>query len=512
MGLLTGMMNAAGYGKATKTANRVTDLLAGLDSLKGQQSSQGQDMSDLDKQILDLQMQAIDARYGGGGGSGRTLNLPAPPALKSYGGPSLENLQGLKSAGAQNIAQEYSALGQSLRNTGLQTAGVYQQSGGELSKDYGAAKQAISDAQAKAQAAIQAATSSAGEGAGQAAQAAVQQALARQQMLVASNQNQAQSSLDRTSSGQAQIARDLIAGKAQQGEEAKFRFAQQMGVKEAEARAQMAQIATANQDIMNQYNENINQRKQQFAASQAAASSRSSGAAQAAKLNLLAGVLKKQESAQKSAQNKPLTGLQGVLRYAQQQGNVPLAKQFIDMVKAATLNSTNINTESKAARASGQIKPTTTPAEQLQQLISGRVPAIDINDRNLDARGEILNLIKGAPELSGLKKYIVLSPDQARQAGEYQAAFGRSPESYNQEISKRQNQMRSIGMSGKNPVQDFTNEMNARFTPFVNLNAIRSGGDAKILNKYIRQLQDQQDMMEMFNQIYGGHFGGGLGG
>lgn len=499
------------------------DLLYALQKNKG-----GVDPSSIENDPLyQLDLQAADAKYPGGGG-GTSAKLAQSLANDAYGGPSMADLMKYGQQGQNTIQNLYSQLNSYLQNTANQTAGYYNQGGQAINSAYdeAAKNQAAAEATAQQNIAAQNIGGTAGAGAAADAQAAAKAALARQGAMLASNRAAAQTGQAKMAEGEKSIAADFMAGAQNEKTAQSGKWQNQVNNLVSKAQAEMAAAAQ--------------KQASDRAAIQNEASSKA-GQNQAAKLNALKDAIKRAQSDQ--SKGDKLSGMEGVLQYAMRANRPDLAAKFMSMLGASRSNAATQNQAAKAYKLNPSLKPTsaTTPEEQLQLLMqnAGGPSPQDLADQNLDPRGDIFKMAKSDPKLAFLKQYLISNPEQARKAGEYQSAFGMSQQDYEKKLKepgqgplgpKYQGPLHKFGINW-NPADaisslfgggggsgqvlptqnnNFVNQMNQRFTPFLNLTALRRNPNAvKQYYDYFQGSNKDTDLLSTLYNIYGGKYGMG---
>jgi hypothetical protein len=476
--------------------------------------------------LYQLDLASADARYGGDGGvSGRVSKAMSENA---YGGPSIESLRAYGREGDTKIANLYSALNQYIEGQGQQTAQLYNQGTQAITGAYDKGAQDIAAAQAASTGALQKQAQLGSVGAQTAApsQAQVSEAIQRQAALLATNKANALSSQTQMSEGQQAINKNFGTGAQVEKNAQTSKWDTQVNSLIAKA---MQEMAAANA-------------RQAAAVSAAKASGgNQAGKNAAARNDALKNAIKRAQS----GKDEKFTGVVGALKYALKQGKPEVAKKFLDILHSSSITASQQNERAKAEKldpsliqkdASGKSIFTvpTTAAEQLQLALGNAGPKY-IDLANADPRGKDLMEMAKIPELSWLKNYMISNPEQARRQGQYQAAFGMSEKDYRNKgpapgsnIYQREmaSQARGpnqgllqlpmkawhgiFGGGGGPSGQDrtkFENEMNQRFTPFINLDALRRNtSDVNQFYDYFRN-NNSQDLLATLYDIYSGKYG-----
>jgi len=493
----------AGLSAADYDASKPADLGEGLYSL--QKNKGGLNLDEIENDPLyNLELQAIDAGTpsGGGGGSGLASKLARAAAENAYGGPSLDQLRQYGAEGQNRISTLYGQLAQYMQGKQGETANLYNAGQMRAGAAYENAAKDIQAGQQQAAANIAGSTAglSAGKEAAQEAAAAANASIQRQAALNATNKANALAGMQNLGTGHQAILNDLMAGTKQEQQAQSGRFSDQVNNMIAKAQAEMAasqqKTALAQQAIQE---------------SESNRQSEAAGKSAAAKIRALEDAVKRAKS--ESDKGDQLSGVKGVLSYAMRAGKPQLAKQFMDMLGASRANAATINTAAKADRAQGKMTPLTTADEQLQTMLGGITGnRLDIAAEQ-DPRGELLRQIQSNPSLKNLQKYIITNPDEARRQGQYQAAFGRSEQSYNDML----NRLRSFSRNQPSPTlnriqgdrsQAFVDEMNKRFTPFLNMDLLRRNRP-DVESYYGAFGTGNQDFMSTLFDIYSGKYGKG---
>lgn len=496
-----------------------------LDSLAALKKNKGalDESAIMNDPLYLLDVQAADARYGGDGGSGTAAKVARAIAQNAYGGPSIDSLRAYGNEGQGKISSLYGALDQYLQGSAGQTAQLYQQGGQAINTAYDKSAADIAAAQATAAKNIQdqGNLGTVGAGAANESRAAADAAIRREAANLASNRANAQAGQAAMSEGQQAISRNFMSG-------AQTEKAAQSGKFQGEVNNM---ISKALQEMAA-----AQQRQSQAAESARASGAGSAGKNQAARIDALKNAVKRAQSQQEKGSK--LSGAKGVLEYAIQNKRPDIAKKLFDMMGAAKMNAATQNRQAKLEKIKGnQTVETTTPDEQLQLLMAQSAPLTpDFGDRNLDPRDKNLMNLAKIPELSFLKQYMITSPEQARRQGQYQSAFGMSEEDYRKKGGRKdtvfQKELQSQasgpnqgilqlpmkawhgifgggGDGGPSPQDSmkFENEMNQRFTPFLNLDALRRNtGHTKSIYDYYRK-NDDTDLMTTLLEIYNGKYG-----
>lgn len=331
------------------------------------------------QQMLDLELQAIDAEAGGSGGGGVSYSA----------GPAVSSLTSFGNQGDTKLAELYAGLNDYLVKGAETTKGIYDTGIQNITGYYDKGAQEIQAAQNAAQGQIAgtAALSPAGAGTAGDAQKAAQAAIQRQQAIESTAKSNQLSTANQLSSGHQAIAQEIMQGAAQEGIAQRSKLKNQVAglIAQAQQRA-----ASAN-------------------ASSRASSSNSAGKTEAAKLRALETALGRQTTADEKAGNSPVKGIQGVIQYANKVGHPELAEKFMQYVSAGRINAANANSGSMNNPAIG--KNTTSAEAELQKLIGsyGQVdPAISgfANQGNGINNQALASLIQNDPNYSFLKKYI----------------------------------------------------------------------------------------------------------
>jgi hypothetical protein len=495
-------LSGKGLSAADYDASRPPDMGEGLYAL--QRNKSGLNLDDISNDpIYNLELQAIDASTPSGGGGGNLgARLAQAAAQNAYGGPSLEDLRRYGQEGQSRISNLYGQLSQYMQGKQAETANLYNAGQMRAGAAYENAAKDIAAGQQQAASNIASSTAglSAGKEAAQEAAAAANASIQRQAALNATNKANALASMQSLGTGHQAILNDLLSGTKQEQQAQSGRFSDQVNNLIARAQAEMA--AAAQKSAMAQ---------QSIRESEANRQSEAAGKSAAAKIRALEDAIKRAKS--ESGKSDQLSGIQGVLSYAARANKPQLAKQFLDMLGASRANAATINAAAKADRAQGKMSPLTTADEQLQTMLGGITGnRLDIASEQ-DPRGELLRQIQTNPALKNLQKYIITNPDEARRQGQYQAAFGRSEQSYNDML----NRLRAFSRNQPSPTlnriqgdrsQAFINEMNKRFTPFINMDLLRRNRP-DVESYYGAFGTGNQDFMSTLFDIYSGRYGKG---
>jgi hypothetical protein len=462
-----------------------------------------------------LDLQIADARYPSGGGDSVGAKLAAAAAKNAYGGPSIESLQNWGNQGQARISDLYGQLASYLTQQSTDTGARFAQGSATAGAAYDKAQADIQAAQQQAAAniAAEASTGSAGKEAAAAGTANAKAAIDRQTALNQTNKANSLAGFSQLGAGYQGMLNEWKGGAEKEKVAQSGKLSDQVNSMIAKAQADMAQAAARTAAA-----------QQSIRASAGGSGDRNT----AERLKALKDAVKRAQSGSDKGDN--LSGIQGVLAYAKRQGNVPLAKKFMDMYHAAHNNATMINEQASKDKilgvvptGGGQVK--TTWQDEFNKLLDKKGGnRQDVGDQgNADLfRGELFNQIKTTPQLAALKKYIVTNPDQARKLGLYEPGFGMSQEQYEKGLgrplarAKAQNvalgsrQARNLSIPSSALNQQFINQMNQRFTPFVNVNALR--GNQADLNTYygaFDQPAGEQDLLATMMDIFQGRYGKG---
>ena len=502
----SGDISAARY-----DAGKGTDL-----SAYGVKDKQASDFNPEDDPIYQLELQRADALNptgGGDGGLGRALAQAA--AQYSYGGPSIDQINQFGREGQSRISNLYAQLDQYLQGQKGETAGNYNAAQMRAAAAYqNAAKDIATAQQTAANVLAQQSAGGAGAAAGQESTAAANAAIQRQAALNTTNQANAMSSFQQLGTGHQAILGDLAAGMQRERGAQSGKLSDQI--------SGMVQQAIREQDLAKQ---RTAMAQQEIRDKYAERQSEAAGKNQAAKLKALEDAITRNEK--KQGKEDDFSGMRGVLAFAMKQGRPDLAETFLSKLTASRTNAANINASPEVQQG---IKKKTTPEEQLQIMLSGTDKIgqrFDLGDQNLDLyRGDFLNQVRNIPELAFLKKYLVSTPEQARSKGLYQPAFGRSQQAYEEGV-KGKSQSGVLGAlesifgggpgnnvsigsnTGRTRGQTFEDQMRQRFSPFVNIEALRGNlGDVQRYYNYFGGGQDTDLLGSLYN-IYTGKYGKG---
>lgn len=334
-------------------------LLAGTGQ---QQQSQANDPI---QQMLDLELQAIDAQYGSGGGGG---------GVSYSAGPAVANLTKFGQTGDQKLADLYAGLNdyisqgadrvKGLYETGTQKVGQYYDTG---LKDIQTAKDASAAAIAKT-----AALSPAGAGVAVDSTNASNAAIDRQRSIAETNKANQLATIQQLGAGHNSIEQEILQGAQKEGTAQRAKFQDQIAgmIGQAQAKAAAATASSRSSAASNQ------------------------GKADAAKLRAMENAIGQQSKASQA----PMKGIQGVIDYANKIGKPQLAQDFMKMVSAGRVNAATANQASMNNPVIG--KNTTNAEQEIQNLIGKSGSPADLSQAG------ILNLIKTEPQLAFLKKYI----------------------------------------------------------------------------------------------------------
>jgi hypothetical protein len=454
-------------GAQTYDAAKPTDTGSSLYNISGKQ---GYNPSELNNDpILQLQLQAIDSQYGGGGGG------------YSYSGPSIGAIQDYGNKGQARISDLYGQLNQYLQGAQANTAAGYAAS---TQKDTAAYDQTAKDIQAAKDATTNAINqqAQAGIGAGDSAAknvAAAQQMVDRSIALNAQNKANALSSLNLLGSGQNAIFNDFMSGVQREKGAQSGKLSDQVSGMISNAQAQIAQAQ----------------------AKAAAAAQANSDKGKAAKLKAIEDALTRGQNA--AAKGDNLSGMQGVMQFAMRAGRPDLAKKFLDMLNASKTNAASANL--KAEQDVTGVAKKTTPEEQLWSLIqgTGQSPAgsrVDLSNLNDADRQTLLNEANNSPEFSFLKQYIM--PEQNDKAAKIQ-----------QQIANMQRQ--PINSTVKNlQVQSLQQQLKAAqgqtIPESVNIGRlVQNPADVKKYYSAFDKYGQEQDFLSNLYNIYTGKYGKG---
>jgi hypothetical protein len=429
----------------------------------------------LDDQILALKMQALDAKYGaagsGGGGGG--------PSLAAYKGPSIESLRQYGATGATDINQSYADLHNYLQNSG--NASQLYLADAKNKEAAGYAKAGSDIALGKtAPGANVIAGSDVGDAAAKESNAAIQKIYQHYADLNAQHSTVAQQALDTLATGRGDISTELLAGKGRQGNEQLYRFNSGVNQKIVGAQQQIDAINAENSRRIANYN-----------ASQSSKAAAAEGNKEAAKLNLLAGYLK-------STQGGHLSGVQGVLKYALQQGSPEAGQKFLQMIAGAR-NATNTQNQAALSDKSGLTKKTTTQ-EQLFKMMGSTVP--DVNDTQT-----MMDLINTQPGLRQLQKYVLQSPQQVTSNLDLWEQMNPGIKSA---LAKQIQGGSKLGMNQNQILGRARDAYSKQFQPTINMSGLRANpSDMRTLNDYLSQQQNNADLYQSLFEIYSGKYGTG---
>ena len=455
-----------------------------------------------------LDLQIADARYPSGGGDSVGAKLAAAAAKNAYNGPSIESLQQWGNQGQARISDLYGQLASYLNQQSADTGTRFAQGSAAAGAGYDKAQADIAAAQQAAANAIaaEAATGSAGKEAAAQGTANARAAIDRQAALNQTNKANSLAGFSQLGAGYQGMLNEWKGGAEKEKGAQSARLSDQVNSMIAKAQADMAQAAA------------------RTAAAQQSIRASASGSGDkntADRLKALKDAIKRAQG--QSGKEDNLSGIKGVLAYASRQGNIPAAKKFMDMVHAAKIKADADNEQAQKDKILGVI-PTagglvkTTWENEFNKMINQTGGnRQDIGDRtNTDLfRGELFNQIKSKPELAALKKYIVSNPDKARELGLYEPAFGTTGEEYGKKSKINIGQSRAFrkGELGSNPLipnTSYINQMNQRFTPFLNVNALRANpNDLNAYYSYFDQPGQQQDLLATMLDIFQGRYGKG---
>lgn len=462
-----------------------------------------------------LDLQIADARYPSGGGDSVTAKLAAAAAKNAYGGPSIESLQNWGNQGQARISDLYAQLGAYLNQQSADTGARFAQGSATAGAAYDKAQADIAAAQQQAAAniAAEAATGSAGKEAAAQSTTNARDAINRQAALNQTNKANSLAGFSQLGAGYQGMLNEWKAGSEKEKGAQSAKLSDQVNSMIAKAQADMAQAAA----------------RQAAAQQSIRASAAGSGDKNTAdRLKALKDAIKRAQSGSDKGDN--LSGIQGVLAYASRKGNIPLAKKFMDMYHAAQTTATQKNEQAAKDKVLG-IMPTsggvmkTTWQDEFNKMINqtggNRQDIGDKNNADL-FRGELFNQIKSKPELAALKKYIISNPDQARNLGLYEPAFGTNQEQYEKQlgrplarakaqgVSLGSRQARNLSIPSSATNQRFIDQMNQRFTPFLNVNALRSNpSDLSTYYSAFDQPAGEQDLLTTMMDIFQGRYGKG---
>jgi hypothetical protein len=498
-------------------SNDFGDLKAGLDALT--KGSGDLDWNSIAQDpILQLETQRIGEMPTGGGDITAALRQAA--AQNAYGGPSLDQLRQYGNEGQARISDLYAQLGQYMQGRQSDTANQF--AAGEMRTGAGfeAAAKDIAAAQQQAQAAINTAGNqgSAGKEAAAESAAAATAAIQRQAAMNASNKGSALGNMQNMATGKAAMFNDLMSGAQHEKVAQSGLFGSQVNNLISKAQADMA--------ASNQRTAMAQEKIREEAASQSATAQQK---ANDARYKALEDAVKRAQTNQKQG-SQNLSGIRGVLAYAIQNGNPQAAKKFMDMLNQSRVTAASINNRIATDPGFAATNKRTSADEQLQMLLGQAGGNREDLSTDINPRGDILSLIRNTPELSGLKKYIISDPESAIKAGEYVPAFGVSQQDYNKAAGGGGKSWfdRAPGLSqtpgwlqggikylargplsglGENQGQN-VNDLKNRFTPFVNLTALRQ--DPNAVKSYYNYFSStpQDLLMNLFN-IYQGKYGQG---